>query len=303
MTWIGIALASAALGAGISIVDKTLLQNYLRSHVTLQLIIGIVQGTVGLVFVATFAWSGGIATTEAIWAVIAGASFGVGGLFLLYVLNSQEVSRVVPITQTAPIFAAVLAFLFLDETLTLFQWQAIVVTVVGAVLLSMHWDAGSRHLFLQKSFFLLMVGSVIMAVGFVISKVPLDTLSVPLVHGLRSLGLSAVLLGASVFSRDARDDLRGLIRSRSPGLVLVSFSELGLVSGAFLLFLWALSTGPVGLVTALISTRSLFVLLYSTGLTLKFRDLLGERVTRGVLVLKAASIMLIVGGVAAIALS
>ena len=303
MSWIVIALAAAAVWSGVNIVDKTLLQNYVRSHVTLQLIIGILQGAVGLVLVATFGWSDSLATIEAVWAVLAGFVFGFGGLFLLYVLKSQEVSRAVPVTQTAPIFAAILAFLFLDETLTIIQWQAVLLTVAGAVLLSMHRDVEHRRLSPHTSFLLLMASSVITAVGLVISKVPLDTLSVPLVHGLRSLGISTVLLGASISSRDARDDLLLLIRSRSPGLALVSFSELVLVTVAFLLFLWALSKGSVGLVSALLSTRSLFILLYSTTLSLQFRDLLGERLTRGVLAVKLVSITLIVVGVGAITLS
>ena len=303
MSWIFIALAAAAVGGGVSIVDKTLLQNYLRGHITLRLIIGIFEGVSGLAFVAGSAWSGGVANTESLWAFLSGTISGFGGLFLLYVLKSQEVSRAVPITQTSTVFAAVLAFIFLDEILTLQQWLAVVVTVTGAVLLSIQHDEEHRRLSLHRSFFALIAASIIMGAGFVVVKVPLDTLSVPLVHGLRSLGLSAVFLGASINSRESRDDLMLLIRRRSPGLALASFSQLVLVNGAFLLFLWALSIGSVGLVSALTSTRSLFVLLYSATLSLRFRDLLGERVTRGVVAIKLSAITLIVVGVVTITLS
>ncbi|MFC1935586.1 EamA family transporter [Chloroflexota bacterium] len=303
MSWIVIALASAAVSGGVSIVDKVFLQNYARSHVTLWLLIAILQGTVGIVFVAAFAWSGSIASTDTLWALLSGVIFGFGGLFLLYVLNSQEVSRAVPVTQTAPIFAAIIAYFFLAEALTASQWLAVVVTVVGAVLLSMRRDVEYRRLFLHPSFFLLMAASVIFAVGQVIGKVSLDTLSVPLVHGLRSLGLSAVFLAASLSNRDAQHDLMRLIRSRSPGLALVTFSELVLVTVAFLLFLWALSKGSVGLVSALAATRSLFILVYSTLLSLRFRGLLGERVIPSVLAIKLASIILIVAGVTAITMA
>jgi len=303
LSWIVIALASAAVWGSVSIADKMILQNYVRSHVTLQLLIAILQGAVGIVFVAAFAWPGSIVTADTLWALLSGAFFGVGGLFLLYVLNSQEVSRAVPVTQTAPLFASIIACLFLDEALTVIQWQAVIVTVAGAVLLSVHRDVEYRRLFLHRSFFLLMAASVIIAGGQVIGKVPLDTLSVPLVHGLRSLGLSAVFLGASLFNRDAQHDLMRLIRSRSPGLALVTFSELVLVTIAFLLFLWALSKGQVGLVSALAATRSLFVLLYSTLLSLRSKELLGERVTPSALAVKLASITLIVAGVGAITLA
>ena len=303
MSWMVIALASGVAGAGVSIVDKTLLQNYVRSHVTLWLAIGIFQGAMGLVFVTGFAWSNDVASTGTLWGFVSGAITGLGGLFLLYALKSQEVSRVAPVAQTSPIFAAILALAVLDETLTPLQWLAVVATVAGALLLSTHRDPEYRNLFLDKSFFLVMLASVFMAVGHVVGKVTLDTLSVPFAHGLRSLGLSTVLFGASIHSRDARHEFIRLVRSRSKGLALVAFGEMGLATGSLLLFLWALSAGPVGLVSALAATRSLFVLLFSTVLTLKFGNLLGERVTRGVLAFKLVSITLIVAGVGAIALS
>ena len=153
MFWIVTALASAAVWAVVNIVDKTLLQNYVRSHVTLQLIIGILQGATGLVFVAGFARADSIATTEVFWAVLAGILSGFGALLLLYVLKSPEVTRVVPVTQSAPIFAAAIAFFFLDETLTIIQWQAVLVTAAGAVLLSMDRDVEYQRIFLNRSFF------------------------------------------------------------------------------------------------------------------------------------------------------
>ena len=303
MFWIFIALASGVTWAGVSIIDKTLLQNYFRSHVTLWLAISLPQGIMGLAFVGGFAWSSDLASTGTLWAFVSGAISGLSGLFLLYALKSQEVSRVAPIAQTSPIFAAILAFVFLDETLTLVQWVAVMTTVAGALLLSTHRDAEHHNVFLDRSFFPIMLASILMAVGQVVSKAALDTLPVPLVHGLRSLGLSTVLFWASIPNKDARHELMRLVRSRSNGLVLVGVGDMGLAVGAVLLFLWALSTGPVGLVSALGVTRSLFVLLFSTLLTLKFGDLLGEKVTPGVLGLKLISITLIVAGVGAITLS
>ena len=94
-----------------------------------------------------------------------------------------------------------------------------------------------------------------------------------------------------------------MIQKRSPGVGLVLVSELGLVNGSFLLLLWAISSGPVGLVTALVSTRSVFVLLYSTTLSLRFKGLLAEKVTSKLIVFKLFSITLIIIGVITITVS
>jgi len=64
----------------------------------------------------------------------------------------------------------------------------------------------------------------------------------------------------------------------------------------------ALELGPVSLVTALSGTRALFVVIYSTGLAFKWHGALGERTTSGVLTVKILSAMVIVIGVAAIAI-
>ena len=57
------------------------------------------------------------------------------------------------------------------------------------------------------------------------------------------------------------------------------------------------------LVTTLVATRSLFLVLYSTLLTMRFRGLLGERMTAATVTVKFAAVTLILGGVAGISLS
>ena len=303
MSWIVIALASAAVSGGITIVDKTILQNYVRSYVTYMLLLAVGQSAVGIAFVAIFAWSGSIATADTLWAALSGVLFGVSGLFLLPVLSSQEVSRAAPVAQTAPIFAGMIASFFLDESLTVIQWTALFVTVAGAMLLSVRRDKSRRKLFLHHSFLLLMASSFFFGAGQVVGKEPLETLSVPLVHGVRTLGFSAVFLVVSLPSKEARQELMGLTKSRNWGLALVAGSELMLVSAGFLLFFWALSKGPVGLVSAVGGTRSFFILLYSSLLSLRFRNLLGEEVTLNAVAIKLISITMIVVGVGVITLA
>ncbi len=303
MSWVIIALGAAAVMAIANIVDKAILQNYVRTHVSLQLLIGMFQGVVGVALVASLVWTEEFTASAVAWAFFSGSLLGFGGLLLIYVLNSQEVSRTIPVVQSAPIFAAIMGYLFLGESLSPIQWLAVLVTASGAVLLSVRHDKEYRRVFVHNSLFLLTAVSIFSAAGLVTGKMPLDTLSVPLTHGFRSLGLSSVFLIASFSNTKARHDVARLVRSRSRGLLLVSISELVVVSVGFMLLLWAISMGPVGLVTAIMATRSFFVLLYGTVLTLGFRDILGEQVTPGVLIVKFVSIALIVTGVGTIALA
>ena len=301
--WFSLAFGSSILMAGISIVDKTMLQNYLRSHTSLQFLIGVFQGIVGTSFVLATVFFEPFSILGIFWALLSGAIFGTGGLFLIYVLNTQEVTRTVPIVQTAPVFATLMGFLFLGESLMTIHWIAVFFTTIGAILISGTTGQKMRNPLFQKSFLLLILSSVITAAGQVTGKLPLSLLSIPLTHGFRSIGLSAVFLLASGFDKTAREDAKTLYSQKGRGLYLILFSEVLLVTISFLLFLAAIKKGPVGLVSAVLATRSLFVLIISTVITFRFSNILGENIQPKSLVIKFAAIGSIVFGVSIINIS
>ena len=301
MSWVVIALLSAGVSALVSILDKTVLHRYARTPLTLPLLIGFAHPVIGLVLLIAVR-----VPDEATWsasaiALLSGALFGVSGIILMRVLYTREVSRTIPVTQTAPIFAAFIALIFLDETLSALQWAAVSSTVGGAVLLSLRMDGGISTIFLHRSFYLLILGANIFAVANVLGAIAVDDLPLLFTHALRSLGLGGVFLMFSVRARPWAD-VRSLYATRSPALLLFAINEMIVANTALLLFLWALSEGPVALVTALFSTRALLVVFYSTGLALIWKGSLGEETSSGTLVVKVASATLIVGGVVGIAI-
>ena len=299
-SWVAVALLSASVSALVSIFDKTIIYRYARSPLTLPLLIGFAQTSIG---VAVFA---GVRVPEAATlentgiALLSGAIFGLSGQLLMRVLYVQEVSRTIPVTQTAPIFVALIALTFLDESISLLQWAAIVATVVGAASLSLRTGAGSGTIVLNRAFYLLMLGALIQAVANVTGKIAVDELPVLYTHAMRSLGLGGIFLIVNARPAPWRD-IRGYFVQRSPALLFVGFNELVVANAGLLLMLWALSLGPVSLVTALLGTRAMFVVVYSTGLALIWNGALGEETTRGALAVKVGSACLIVAGVAAIA--
>jgi uncharacterized membrane protein len=285
----------------INILDKTLLFRYLRSPLTLPFLIGVAQGSVGTIMALAVTWPETATASSVGWSLLSGALWGLSAWFLLRVLYSQEVSRTIPVYQTFPIFAALLAVVFLGEDLSSVHWVAILATVAGAVLISLRLDQGYHSLFLHRSFLLLMLGSTIAAAAHITSKVALDDLPVLNTHALRSLGLSGILL-LGAFRPVALREVRDLVRQRSPAFAILGMNEVVLASTSMILTLWALSLGPVSLVTTLVATRSFFVLLYSTVLALRFTGFLGEETSARSLAVKVVSTSLIVAGVAAIAL-
>ncbi len=300
MSWIAIALIAAAVSAMVNVLDKTVIHRYARSPLTLPLMIGIAQTVVGILVLAVVRIPDGATLQATGTALLSGVMFGVSGNLLIRVLYSQEVSRTIPVTQTAPIFAALIGVAFLGESVSPLQWLAIVVTVAGAVTISLRIGADVRGVLLHPSFFVLILGALILATANVIGKVALDDLPIMYTHGLRSIALGGVFLAVNV-RRAPMANVADFIRQRSPALRFVALNELLIANAGLVLLLWALSLGPVSLVTALVGARAMFVVFYSSALALVWKGALGEETTRGAITVKVVSTALIIGGIAGIA--
>tara|TARA_Y100000590_G_scaffold308198_1_gene347959 strand:- start:965 stop:1237 length:273 start_codon:yes stop_codon:yes gene_type:complete len=80
-------------------------------------------------------------------------------------------------------------------------------------------------------------------------------------------------------------------------LPLVMINELIFANCSLFLTVWAISLGPVSLVSAIVSTRSLFLLLYTTILGLIAKEFLGEEISWISVLLKLVATTMIVSGI------
>ena len=299
MDWIWIALLSAVSAGLVGILDKTLVHHFATSRLTLPLLIGLGQSVVGSVLLAVVPW--GSPGPDAIgWALLSGVLWGGSALLVFYVLFDREVSRTMPVFQTFPVFVAPMAVVFLDERLAPQHWAAIVAAVAGAVLISMRRSERHGGMAVDRGFYVLIGASFLAAVATITSKLAVDALPVLQTHGFRMLGLAGVLLLAGLRPAPMRDVI-GFFRRRSPALALFGFNEFVVANGAMLLMLWAISLGPVSLVTAINATSSLFLVIYGVLLAMRFPGALGEQVPPSAVAIKVLSTALIVASVATIA--
>ena len=300
MSWIALTLVSASILGMIGVLDKAFLYHYARSLRTLPLLIAISHVPIGIAFIAISPLEE-LTVAAASWSLAAGVLGGLSAVVFFKVMVKREVTRTIPVVQTYPIFVAPLAVLFLDESLRTFHWFAILVTVVGAVMMSMRQNTGGRGFVLDRSFYELLGASLLLAGMNLAAKQAVETLPVLLVHGLRSFGLAAVLMAFGA-RREPLDEVRRMIAERSPALGLFGLNEFVIVNTGMILNLWATSLGPISLVSALTGSSSLFLLVYSTLLGLRFRGMLGEQVGRRAVIVKASATTLIVAGVMVISL-
>ena len=117
MSWVFLALGSALAFAVVSALDKVLIQRFVPNPRAFIVLVGLIQFGLAVVILPFAKFSGyGIDT-----ALISCASGFLAGIYLalmFWVMRMQDVSRVVPITSTHPIFVAILAQVFLGEIIS-----------------------------------------------------------------------------------------------------------------------------------------------------------------------------------------
>jgi len=301
MSWVLLAIISAATIAIISVLDKAFLHYYSRSHWTLLLLIGVAQALIGFVLVVA-TWGPEIPWFAVQWSIVSGTLWALNTVLVIRVLSQKEVSRTIPVALSFPIFVAPMAVIVLGEELSTTHWVSIGVAVIGSVIISTKFNDRLTRPTLDTSLCLLLFASVLLAGSHIAIKLSLEELTVLPAHGWRALSFGIVLLVIATRS-EAIGDVVAMVRQKSFGLGIFGVNEFIIANIGMLLNLLALSLGPVSLVSAITASSSLFVFLYGSILGIRFRGFLGEQVNWQTLVMKGISTVMIVGAVVAIAIS
>ena len=299
MDWTALAMVGAGLFGIVSILDKFIIERQVRDVRTFILVVGLQSWIIGAVVLLNEPVAAGTPLSAVALAVGAGL-FESGGLTIMFfTLRTQEVSRAVSVTQTFPIFVAILAVFFLNEALDLWEWLAIVVTVGGAVILSTQRAPGGG-LFLSRSFLLLILASLAMAVSRILTKEALEDLSSWSMLGIFMIsippGFFAISLRGSVL-REAYSIIR---RPRTLSWFLGDSAVA--VTAQWFQFA-AFAVGPVSFVSALVATRPFFIFIYAVLLSWLTPRFLWEPLSPRILGVKLLAIAMIVGGGSRILLS
>ena len=291
--WPLVALAGTVCFAGVNLIDKHILDRRLPSVVSFYawivlmhvLYVAIILGITGLPWDAP--------ADKLLIAFLSGLSMGVGLAFMFFALKWEEASRVSAISEVYPVYVALLAVAFLDESLNAVQWVAILLVVLGGIQISLRAGiAGSLPRWIRGLPFLVVTG-IGQGVGFFAAKYALEDLSLWTVFVFQQLGLLAVFI---FFAHPrAWRDLISVLRNKK-FLVFMLMGEGVLPFASLVLMLWAVSLGPVSVVAALLATRPLFVFAGSSILSNRRWQVMEESVAPGTLAYKAAAIAMIFAG-------
>lgn len=296
--WISLALASTAVAALVNTLDSHFLSRRLPGLRSYLLVIGFITALVGIVMLFLFPFPHGTGLRIYGLAFIS-AMLRVGAMSaLLYAMKKEDISRIMPLASTAPIFVAVMAAVFLGESLKHTQWLAIAVVVSGAILISFKRGEDGSARFHASSFFLVIGSSVLFAASDVFNKYTLDFISYWNSSSLSFLFTSLAFI-AMCLRRDVLRQIAGIARPwhTSAGIVL---NELAAMFSLVLGF-WAIQNGPVSLASTIFNSKPLFVFIYAM-LLARFMPgfLLEFRAGRRDVLVKIIATLMIVGGIALI---
>lgn len=298
--WTSIAILSAATFAWVNVVDSHLLSKRMPGLRAFMLPLGIIYLIYGLLLFYLFPLPEGISLWLVLVALASGTLRTAAAIIMLYGLQKEEVSRVIPVAFTYPIFVAIIAVPLLGEALGYLQWLAIIIVVAGAVILSIRQSPFGSTIWLGKLFFLLFGSSLFFAMADITSKYVLAYISPWNMFSLNAFCLSAIFLLIS-FRPHVISQLSNM-KQRNRTLALLTFNETVTPVG-IMLFYWALESGPVSLVSTIVSSRPIFVVIFALILRRVLPRFLVWQPGKGMLALRLIATAMIVGGITIIYLT
>ncbi len=300
MSWASMAILGAAIMGVVSIIDSHLLSKRLPGIRALLLPAGVLHLGYGLISVYLFPWPEGVGLGPVLAAAASGIWRTAGIFIMFYNFTREEVSRVVPVVYTYPVFVAIMAVPLLGEVLDYRHWLAIIIAVAGAVIISAEKSPGGVTGLLGRPFLLLFLSSLFFALADIAMKYALNYISFWNGFSVATISMSSIFLFCAL-RRQVLRDLRDMPR-RNSSLVLLLVNELIAPVGVVCLF-WALERGPVSLVAAILSSRPVFVAIYSLILGHFLPDFLLRFASRGVLMVRLVATIMVVGGISIIYMS
>lgn len=299
MSWIHAALASAAILAAVNIIDSHLVSRRFSGIRAFLLLLGGIHLVYGLVLAVVAPLSSDVGQVSLSLAIGSSVLRAGAVIILLDGLRHREVSSVIPVVYSYPVFVAVMAFFALGERLIWQQWLAIAVVASGAVLVAFNREPSRIPTGRLRPALILLAGA-LFAVADVWGKMALGRMSHWGLFWVSALVMGTIFLVVSARRGVVRQVLALGDRTRTLGFVLLNeaIAPVGMV-----ISYWALARGPVSLVSTLLSTRPLFVLLFAFVLSRCAPGFLFWRGGRKLVALRVTATAMIVAGIAAIELS
>jgi drug/metabolite transporter (DMT)-like permease len=288
--WFYFALSSSVIISGVNIIDKVLISDY---RIPPRVYVLVISATSLMPLVTLFFFQlTALPFTVLLFTIL------VGFVRIYYTwpyfqaLTFEEVSRVIPLLQLTPVFVLILSSLFLHEALPLQAYAAFGLLVFGGTLFAIRISKGIR---LSLAFYLMILASFLLALYSVGLKYLFS------MQDFYTIFIWVQIAGFITFFQfiPLRPFRRSLVTtykttSRQIGVILVAEQALAYV--AVYAYLYAISRGPVTLISSVGAIQPLFVLVFATILSYRFPRVLREELTKMDIALKVLGLVAIFAG-------
>jgi uncharacterized membrane protein len=298
MNWIIFTLLSKALWAGDNIVDKLIVERYLKDSYVLTLFTSVspLLISIGIILTSKLTLLGFFPT----FVIVFAGGIQIIGIFGFYkALSKEEVSRVIPLFQFTPALVLLLSLTFLKDVLSVKQSIGFILIIVGGFLISVKRFEGLFQL--REAFWWMILSCFIYAVQAVILKSIYVSYSFWSVTFYLSMGQFIPTLFLLSFSKHSRNRLvKGFSHLPITAWLLLLLGTV-FTAGANLTGFWAFRTGNVSLISVLRGFQSVTVFLYTLTLSICFPKILKEDLAGNVLITKSVALILMLCGLYSIA--
>ncbi|KAA1281933.1 MAG: EamA family transporter [SAR202 cluster bacterium] len=294
-----VALLSAGTFGIVTVLDKRLASYNMPSLVAFYM--GVMVSLVGYATVAIIITGipQHLPPDRLISAIVSGLCWGGALAMMFWGYKLEEASRASAIIHTFPVFVAILAVVFLGETLGFGQWIAIFIVVSGAITISLWGASDGRLIRFNKGLPVLLGASLFTALALLTGKYALEELPLWFVYSLRNYGMATIFL--FLWRPGAFRQLYIALTNKQTLIVLL-LAEFILAPLAVMLNVAAIKLGPVSLVSTVTATRPVFVFIFGSILSISAIKLLDEPLEIKTLAVKLGAIIMIVAGIAALTL-
>lgn len=284
MNWLFFATGAYLIYSATNFIDKYLVEKRVKDPISLITIDGALYFVLGILFFI-FGGSHFIPLVQALLLILSGSFLTFYLLPYFQALQREDTSRVVPLFQFYPIWTLLLSFLFLHETLTQNQLLGFAIVVAGGFLLGLE-DFSLKTLQLRKAFFLMLFSSFLYALSNIIFKfVTINNFWTNFSYITVGSAIGSLLL---LYKKHNRSVLKEQLKvlTLGTGIIFLVNSLLNLL--AELLAFFALSLGPVALVSAVNGIQPFIIFVYGFILTLLFPKIIKEDISKKTILLKIA---------------
>jgi len=291
MDWLIFAFVAAVFWAVGVVIDKYIITKHMQDPFSYQLLYTMAESPILLLLLftsisSTLPWS--------LLGIVAGFGIYPGLILYFKAMAIEEASRVISMWYTSPILVLLLAYVFLEEKLSLPSYLGVVFLVLGAIFISYRKEEGKKPV-MSPALGLILASGVVFAGYEVLTKYVLGAIDY-----LSYLFWNFVGTATIGFSLFCLPKIRGNFLSdikrvnRTVLLWRIVNTSLGIIASVF--YYIAISGGPVSLVSAASSLEPFFVFAFTLLLSLFVPKILKEETGKRVVTIKALAIVLIVAG-------